>query len=153
MPIAPEDTSRRAVLATCVIAVAGVGCASCGSSSNGSPAAASSPQASAPTSSAADGPVFSIVVAQTKDVPVGGGLILQDHPVVLTQPTAGVFKAFTSICTHQGCGVSSVGNGTIDCHCHGSRFSMVDGSVVHGPAAQSLTVVPVTVAGGQISIS
>lgn len=149
MPTAFEEPSRRAILAICAIAVAGAGCAACGSSA--SPAAGAAGAATSAGAAAGSGP--SLVVAQTKDVPVGGGLILTDHPVVITQPKAGEFKAFTAVCTHQGCGVSTVGNGTIDCPCHGSRFSMVDGSVVNGPATAALTVVPVSVSGGQISIS
>ena len=145
MPVPPEGTTRRALLAGCAVAVVGVGCASCSSGSSSEPGGTSTAYA--------DGTPLSVVVARTADVPVGGGFIVKDHPVVLTQPRAGVFRAFTAVCTHQGCTVSSVGNGTIDCHCHGSRFSMVDGSVVNGPAAVPLTTVPVAVSGGQISIS
>ena len=55
------------------------------------------------------------------DVPEGGGTILADQEVVVTQPTKGVFKAFTAICTHQGCTVTKVADGAIVCPCHGSR--------------------------------
>jgi Rieske Fe-S protein len=61
-------------------------------------------------------------IAQTGDVPVGGGLIAAASQIVITQPTAGTFKAFTSICTHQQCPVANVANGTINCDCHGSKF-------------------------------
>ncbi|WP_041546551.1 MULTISPECIES: Rieske (2Fe-2S) protein [unclassified Nocardioides] len=85
------------------------------------------------------------------DIPVGGGRIYADQKIVVTQPTAGEFHGFSSICTHQGCPVTSVQDGTINCTCHGSRFSIQDGSVSNGPATQPLPTVKVTVAGGEVS--
>ena len=76
-------------------------------------------------------------LAATADVPVGGGVILTDAQLVITQPKAGTFKAFSAICTHQGCAVSTVENGTINCPCHGSEFAITDGSVVAGPAPEA----------------
>ncbi|WP_241996580.1 Rieske (2Fe-2S) protein [Kribbella antiqua] len=73
--------------------------------------------------------------------------------VVVTQPTAGTFKAFTSVCTHQQCQVASVANGTINCDCHGSKFSITDGSVVHDPAPQPLAPKQITVSGTSISLA
>ena len=84
-------------------------------------------------------------------VPVGGGTIYPDQKVVVTQPAKGEFKAFSSICTHAGCPVSSVQNGTINCTCHGSKFSIEDGSVSNGPATKPLPELAVTVEGGQIT--
>ena len=84
-------------------------------------------------------------------VPVGGGTIYADQNVVVTQPTAGQFHGFSSICTHQGCPVTSVQDGTINCTCHGSKFSIQDGSVSNGPATQPLPSVKVTVEGGQVT--
>lgn len=69
-------------------------------------------------------------VANAGEVPVGGGLILADQDLVVTQPSAGQFTGFSATCTHQGCTVDAVADGTINCPCHGSRFSIVDGSVV-----------------------
>ena len=69
---------------------------------------------------------------------------------MITQPQAGAFKAFTAICTHQGCIVSSVADGTIDCPCHGSKFSIKDGSVVNGPATSPLAPVAIKVEGTSI---
>ncbi len=92
-------------------------------------------------------------LASTADVPVGGGLILEDEGVVVTQPAEGDFKAFSAICTHQGCPVTSVEDGTITCPCHGSRFSIEDGSVQAGPAPAPLPAVDITVEGGQVSLA
>ena len=61
-------------------------------------------------------------------------MVLADRGIVLTQPVAGTFKGFSSTCTHQGCAVSQVVGGTINCPCHGSRFAVADGSVTAGPA-------------------
>lgn len=85
------------------------------------------------------------------DVPVGGGKIFADQQVVVTQPSKGEFKGFSSICTHQRCPVTEVKDGTINCTCHGSKFSIQDGSVSNGPATSGLPAVDVTVEGGQIT--
>ena len=90
-------------------------------------------------------------IGPTSDVPVGGGKIYADQKLVVTQPSGGDFKAFSAICTHQGCLVASVAGGTINCPCHGSKFSIEDGSVQGGPAPSALEAVTVTVKGGEIT--
>jgi Rieske Fe-S protein len=94
------------------------------------------------------GPLTSVA-----DVPVGGGVIFPDKQVVVTQPTEGDFKCFTAVCTHMGCIVSSVQAGGIRCECHGSAFSIEDGTAVNPPATKPLTEVPITVKGKEISIA
>ncbi|MFW6091104.1 MAG: Rieske (2Fe-2S) protein [Actinomycetota bacterium] len=96
------------------------------------------------------------VLATTDEVEVGGGMILADQEVVLTQPSSGEFKGFTSVCTHQGCTVDSISDGTINCPCHGSRYSIEDGSVVQAATGltpeqqEPLPEVPITVDGTSI---
>jgi len=70
----------------------------------------------------------------TADVPVGGGVILASQNVVVTQPKKGTFEGFSATCTHQGCTLANVASGTINCGCHGSQFSITDGSNVAGPS-------------------
>jgi Rieske Fe-S protein len=86
-------------------------------------------------------------IAKTADVPVGSGLIVDK--VVVTQPSAGEFKGFSATCTHAGCTVNKVADGTIDCPCHGSKFNL-DGSVANGPATKPLEAKAVTVQGDSI---
>ncbi len=88
-------------------------------------------------------------LASAADVPVGGGLILPEQKIVITQPTEGEFKAFSAVCTHQSCLVSGVTE-TIDCSCHKSRFSLEDGSVQDGPAPSALEEISVTVEDGKV---
>jgi len=115
-----------------------------------SDSAASSTPPSSPTESAtASGGGGSGLVA-TGDVPVGGGVVINGEELVVTQPTAGEFKAFSAICTHQGCLVGSVADGQIVCPCHDSTFSAEDGSVSGGPAGAPLEEVPVKVTGDQV---
>jgi Rieske Fe-S protein len=85
-------------------------------------------------------------------VPVGGGAIFAEHGVVVTQPVAGTFVAFSSICPHQRCVVRAVVAGTINCFCHGSRFRITDGAVVGGPAQEPLPRRDIVVADGIIAL-
>ncbi|MFW6090748.1 MAG: Rieske (2Fe-2S) protein [Actinomycetota bacterium] len=84
------------------------------------------------------------------DVPVGGGVILADQEIVITQPSEGEFRAFSSQCTHQGCQVSDVSDGLIRCPCHGSRYFVEDGTVENGPAPEPLPEIEVSEQDGQI---
>lgn len=89
-------------------------------------------------------------LTSTADVPVGGGTVLPDEKIVVTQPEEGDFKAFSAICTHQNCVVADVADGTINCTCHGSRFKITDGSVERGPATRPLPEERITVEGNSV---
>lgn len=89
----------------------------------------------------------------TADIPVGGGKVFASEKIVVTQPTAGEFKAFSATCTHQGCTVGSVDGGTINCPCHGSKFNIADGAVAKGPATQPLPSKEIKVEGDQIALA
>ena len=148
-------------------AVAGVGApflAGCGddggtatdpaSASASTSAADASPSPSATPSESATSQAAppAAALTSTADVPKGGGTIFADEQVVVTQPTAGEFRCFTAVCTHRGCVVSSVEGGSINCACHGSSFSITDGSVESGPASSPLSEVPIRVEGESISL-
>ncbi|GHC93425.1 iron-sulfur protein [Nocardiopsis terrae] len=92
-------------------------------------------------------------IATTGEVPVGGGTVLSEHEVVLTQPEEGAFRAFSTSCTHEGCPVDQVADGQIQCPCHGSRFSVEDGSPVEGPAGSPLEEIPIRVEGDDILLA
>jgi len=146
-------SSRRTVLA-CACAAGAAALAGCttynannGGIAGGQPAQSSSATPANGTSAAQSGPP---VLARTTDIPVGGGKILADQKIVITEPQAGTFKAFTAVCTHQGCIVNSVSGGTINCPCHGSKFSIANGSVVNGPAPSPLAPVSIQVQGTSI---
>jgi len=129
-------------------AAAGLDQAILGQPASGQPASAQ-PASAQPASgqpASAQPPSLALI----SDVPVGGGKILADKKIVITQPRAGSFEAFTAVCTHQGCTVSSVSGGTVNCPCHGSKFSIANGSVVTGPAASALAPVSIKVQGTSI---
>jgi Rieske Fe-S protein len=98
---------------------------------------------------AADSPTKRVKAA---DIPVGGGVIYPDVVVVVTQPVAGTFKAFSAMCMHLGCVVNQVDHGKIICPCHGSEYSITDGSVYQGPSTTGLNPRTVTVSGDTLTI-
>ncbi|WP_225838250.1 Rieske (2Fe-2S) protein [Streptomyces sp. NK08204] len=127
-----EGATRRTVLATgaAALGAAAVGCGGAGNGGSGGQE-----------------------LARTSDIPVGGGKVFRDRKIVVTQPTEGDFKAFTAICTHLGCTVNKVADGTIDCPCHGSKYHIGDGSVAHGPARRPLAREPIKVEGNSIRLA
>jgi Rieske Fe-S protein len=153
------ETTRRAALAGAGLAgVAGLvtacGAASTPAASTGTPAKKKSGGSGGSGSMGGSGSGHSgATLAETSAIPVGSGKIFHAEKVVVTQPAAGHFKAFSAVCTHQGCIVDQVANGTIDCPCHGSQFSIKNGRVVAGPAPRPLPHRPITVAGGKITLA
>ena len=154
---AKHEVRRRPLLRgaglTGAVVVAAPILAACGSDEQGATGTSPEPTvADEPTGGPGDGGdgKDAEVLVATADVPEGGGIILDDAEVVVTQPVAGEFVAFSSICTHQGCPVSDIAGGTINCSCHGSQYSVEDGSVVTGPASAPLPPVEVTVDGKSV---
>ena len=135
-----SDTTRRAALAGISLAGLAATLTACGGSSGSA--------ASAPATGSGGG----TALGPASDVPVGGGKIFTSAQVVVTQPAAGEYKAFSAVCTHAQCIVDQVADGTIDCPCHGSQFSAKDGSVVNGPATSPLPSKTISVSAGQISL-
>ena len=152
------DVQRRAVLTAGGLVLAGGALAACGGSGStateattgapatGAPAAPTTASATATTPAAG-------ALASVSEIPVGGGVIVPEPPIVITQPVAGTFKAFTAICPHQGCLVSEVAKNEIVCPCHGSLFSAEDGAVVQGPAVEGLTAASIAVQGDSIVLA
>lgn len=116
-------TSRRALFAGAGAVGAGALLAACGDGDGG---------AGAPGDDTPDG-----VLAEVDEVQVGGGHINAAAQVVVTQPSEGDFRGFSAICTHQGCTVSDISEGTINCRCHGSRYSIEDGSIVQAAMGET----------------
>lgn len=139
--------SRRTILTG--IAAGGVAVplvAACGSSATPDTSTGTATTGTTTGSTSTDGKA----IGKTSDIPVGGGKVFDSASVVVTQPTAGQFKAFTAICTHQGCLVDRVVSGQIKCPCHGSVYSATDGSVINGPANRPLAAKSITVSNGEI---
>ncbi|WP_217250560.1 Rieske (2Fe-2S) protein [Streptomyces sp. AC602_WCS936] len=151
-PFHPAGPARRTVVAAAGAAGLAVALTAC--SGSGDDASDDSGSAAAPPASeGAGGEAAGAALAATADIPEGGGKVFADQKVVVTQPTAGEFKAFSATCTHQGCAVKSVSDGVINCPCHNSNFSITDGSVQGGPAPKPLPAVQITVSGDSIRLA
>ena len=145
--------TRRGLLAGVgLVGLAGAvsACSSGGSSSSSSSAAGATTGGAAPSAPSSAPSAASGALATTSEIPVGSGKIFTSEKVVVTQPEAGEFKCFSAICTHMGCLVSTISNGTIDCPCHGSQYSITNGSVVAGPAPKPLPAEAFKVSGTSI---
>ena len=145
--------ARRTVVAAVGAAGLAVALTACGNDNKSSGSTEVSGGGSGGGDNAAAGGSAAKVLAKTADIPEGGGKVFADQGVVVTQPAAGTFKAFSSKCTHQGCAVKGISNGVITCPCHGSQFSATDGSVKKGPATTALAAAQISVDGDSIKLA
>ena len=95
-------------------------------------------------------------VAASEDVPEGElkGFAVGELEIAVAR-VEGSLHAFSDICTHRRCNLSSGGEleGTeIECECHGSVFSIVTGEVANPPATEPLPVYGVREADGRIQV-
>jgi Rieske Fe-S protein len=146
---------RRPVLcgaaALCVTAVGG--CAGYGKGRPPAPAAEpgnAAPASAGGTAAPTGGGGAGTAIAKVSDIPVGGGTILAERQLVVTRPSSSEVRVLSAVCTHQGCLVDSVANGTISCPCHGSAFSLT-GDVTSGPATRPLPAKAFSVVDGVVT--
>ncbi|SCE27220.1 Ferredoxin subunit of nitrite reductase or a ring-hydroxylating dioxygenase [Streptomyces sp. DvalAA-19] len=141
---------------TVVLAVGAVGAAAaltaCGGS-DGSGGGSGGTGGTDPVEQPGSGGAGGAVLAKTADIPEGGGMVFAAQKVVVTQPRAGEFKAFSATCTHQGCAVKDVTDNVITCPCHNSTFDAATGSPTGGPATQPLPARQISVEGGAITLA
>ena len=145
---------RRTVLAAGgVVAVGGVLVACGGSDSAESPATDPTQEEASVAEDVEEAEVQADqgeALVTVDQVPVEGGVVISEPPVVVVQPAQGDIKAFSAVCPHQGCLVSSVEANEILCPCHGSLFSAQDGAVLAGPASSGLPPVTIAVQGDSV---
>ena len=150
MNIAEFPISRQKVLLGAGLGLVTAVVAACSTYGKKTEAASESATTTAPPTAGGTATPAAKTIAKTADVPVGSGVIVDE--IVVTQPSAGVFKGFSAKCTHKGCMVDKIADGTIDCPCHGSKFNL-DGTVANGPADKPLEPENVTVQGDSIVLS
>ena len=96
-------------------------------------------------------------VALASKIPIGSAKVFTvgGKSVLITQPRAGVFRAFKNQCTHQGAplGSQKLLNGKLVCNQHGANFNASNGAVVGGPAPTSLTKYTATKSGNYIYVT
>ena len=148
-----RGTTRRAVVAGAGVTVVAAALGGCGTYGEPSKDQGAQPAPAGTAAPQGTGAAPAAALAKTSEIPVGGGKIFTDKKVVVTQPTQGEFKAFSTVCTHQGCTVGKIEGGTIDCPCHGSKFAIADGSPTHGPARRPLPEAKITVSGDTITLA
>lgn len=144
--------SRRLFLVGAAATATGALLAACGADTTTT--ATSSSEAASPTETAesvtgSSIPAQELTVADA-DVPVGGAIAVGGY--ILAQPVEGEFKAYSSVCPHQGREVSEISGLEATCPAHNSVFDLTDGSPISGPAMTPLVESPTTVADGSVTI-
>jgi Rieske Fe-S protein len=147
------DVSRRQFLGCAALfGVAGPLLVACSSSSDSGTTSGGSSGSGTGGSGGSAGDVL----VTTDKVPVGGGVVLTDIVVAVTQPTKGQFKAFDAHCTHQGTTLGQPNSqGVMTCPLHGSQFNDEGKNIVgpNGGAAgttANLTEIPIKVQGNNV---
>jgi nitrite reductase/ring-hydroxylating ferredoxin subunit/uncharacterized membrane protein len=76
-----------------------------------------------------------------------------DTPIFLVRDGAAI-RAVHDRCSHRGCALSggTIENGFVQCPCHGSRFALVDGAILRGPAVAPQPVFETRERDGQIEV-
>lgn len=142
---------RRTVVGGLVAAGATVTLAACAVDTEPELAATTPP--SATVDQAPEQATGELLLGPAADVLVGSGkkfMVDEMLTILVTQPRAGEYRAFSATCTHSGCIVNGVEDGAIACGCHGARFNAETGAVEAGPARSALGKITVELRGSDL---
>ena len=95
-------------------------------------------------------------VGKAGDVPDGeANAFSVGERIVAIANIGGDLHAFDDVCTHKQCSLSEgeLDGTMIECPCHGSRFDVITGEVVDGPAIEPIDVFEVREEGGELQVS
>ncbi len=92
-----------------------------------------------------------IPVGKVTDYTVGQAKLIKDEKLYILRNETG-FKAMSAKCTHLGCAVDRVADGTYLCPCHGSAYD-AKGLVTHGPAKKALVWYQTKEEGGSVFVN
>jgi nitrite reductase/ring-hydroxylating ferredoxin subunit len=95
-------------------------------------------------------PSAAVVYGRADSLAIGAPQRLAGYDVFVLHTDQGL-AAISGRCTHMGCGVAVVADGSFHCGCHGSEFA-ADGTVTHGPAGRDLTWFAVRVEDGNLVV-
>ncbi|WP_432523864.1 ubiquinol-cytochrome c reductase iron-sulfur subunit [Kineococcus sp. SYSU DK006] len=158
-PPAGTALSRRRAIAAAGALGGASALAACGADEGGGSASATTgttppatgEAAPATTTGAATGAGTPALTALSA-VPVGSAVVVEASegvPVVVARSAEAEVVGFSARCTHQGCAVVVAG-AELDCPCHGSRFDVLTGAVLAGPATDPLTPFAVRLEGDAV---
>ena len=72
------------------------------------------------------------------------------------EKAAGGIVAYSAVCTHEGCSITSMNDTQrmAVCNCHGSTFDLGNkGKVVQGPATRRLAMLPLVIKDGELLVA
>ncbi|WP_277051401.1 ubiquinol-cytochrome c reductase iron-sulfur subunit [Ruania albidiflava] len=101
---------------------------------------------------AVDSPQPGVVLLSVNELEVGQAKVVTTSDgveVAVVREGEQEVRAFSAICTHQGCTVRAEEE-DLHCPCHGSTFALTDGSVISGPAEEPLPEFPVEIQDGNV---
>jgi Rieske Fe-S protein len=142
--------SRRAFVVATGASVAST-LAGCGGGGGSSPSAPGAPPTPPAISGALRVPLMGVGETVAASASLVSGLVT---PIAVTRLSEIDVVAVSRVCTHMACTVNlpARSGGTLDCPCHGSRFS-TNGQVVNGPASRPLFQFPARIDGDFVVIT
>jgi len=91
-----------------------------------------------------------VSVGLVDDFLVGEATRIEDEKLYIYRSEEG-FAALSGKCTHAGCFVDRIADGTFECPCHGATYDEM-GAVTKGPAKEDLVWRPVRQENGELLV-
>ena len=92
-----------------------------------------------------------VSVGMVEDFEVGKAILIEGEKLYIFRGEDGL-RAMSAKCTHMGCIIDRVEDGTYQCPCHGAEYDDI-GSVTRGPTKKDLPWYEVKIEGGEVLVN